>query len=74
MEIRAFAAQQSLHRAGSVGMTIPEVIHITRHARFLPRGRFPRSESRWLSRASKSVSKIRFSFFGHNLQRQPPLK
>jgi hypothetical protein len=71
MEVRAFAAQQGFHRASSVRVAIPEVINVTRRARFL---RFPRSGLSQFPRALKSFSKIRFSFFGHNLQRQRPLK
>jgi hypothetical protein len=74
MEVCAFAAQQRLHRASSVSVTIPEVINVTRRARSLPRGGFARSESDWFPRALKSFSKIRFSFCGHNLQWQRPLK
>ena len=74
MEVRAFAAQQSFHRASSVRVAIPEVINVTRRARSLPSGGFARSESDRFPRALKSFSKIRFSFCGHNLQRQRPLE
>jgi hypothetical protein len=74
MEIRTFAAQQGFHRASSIRVAIPEVINVTRRARSLPSGGFPRPESDRLARALKSFSKIRFSFRGHNLQRQRPLE
>jgi hypothetical protein len=65
MEVCAFSAQQRFLRALSVSVAIPEVINVTLRARFLRNTRFARSESRWLSLASKSVSKIKFSSFGH---------
>jgi hypothetical protein len=67
MEIRAFAAQQSFHRASSVRVAIPEVINVTRRARSLAGGGFARPEPDRLARALKSFPKIRFSFCGHNL-------
>ena len=74
MQICAFAAEQRFLRASSVSMTVPEIINITRRARSLRRGGFARFESDRSSRALKAFSKISFSFCGHNLQRQRPLK
>src|SRR5206468_7529676 len=67
MEVRAFATQQSFHGACSIGVAIAEVVNVTRHARSLFRGGFPRSESHRFPRRLRSFSKIRFSFCGHNL-------
>src|SRR5438874_13777267 len=74
MKICSFAAQQGFHAPGTVRVTITEVVNVTRRARSLRTGGFPRSESDRFRRALKSFSKIRFSFCGHNLPRQRPLE
>src|SRR5207253_4417901 len=67
MEVCALAAQQGFHGACTIGVTIAEIVNVTRRARSLPGGGFPRAESRRFPRALKSFAKIRFLFCGHNL-------
>src|SRR5262249_11638434 len=74
MEVCTFAAQQSLHCAPSVSVTVPEVINVTRRARSFSSGGFPRSESDRLPNTFESLSKTRLSFCSHNSQRQRPLE
>jgi CxxC motif-containing protein (DUF1111 family) len=65
MEVRAFAAEQRFLRAFSIGVAIPEVVNVTRRARSLPVGGFPRSGSHRFPR--KKFSAIGFSFCSHDL-------
>jgi hypothetical protein len=67
VEICAFATQQRFLRALSISVAIPEIVNVTRRARYLGCSGFARSGADRFPRALKSFFKISFPFCGHKL-------
>src|SRR6266705_5404632 len=67
MEVGAFAAQESFHRACPVCMAVAEVIDVTLHPGSFASGGFAGFGSSGFPHGLKSFSRAGFSFCGHNL-------